>query len=62
MEKVCSEWAIGTDPKAHIDAIQELFDAGIKLVNIHVGQMDQRRAIEFYGKDVLPALHKRLAR
>ena len=59
MEKVLAEWAIGTDPKIHIEAVQELFDSGIKLVNIHVGQMDQRRAIEFYGNEVLPALHRR---
>jgi F420-dependent hydroxymycolic acid dehydrogenase len=59
MEKVCGEWAIGTDPKTHIDAIRELFDSGVKLVNIHVGQMDQQRAIEFYRTEVLPALRRR---
>ena len=59
MDKVLDEWAIGTDPKVHIDAVQELFASGIKLVNIHVGQMDQQRAIEFYGKEVLPALRRR---
>jgi TAT-translocated FGD2 family F420-dependent dehydrogenase len=58
MEKVFAEWAIGTDPKAHIDGVQELFDSGIKQVNVHVGQMDQQRAIEFYGKEVLPALRR----
>jgi TAT-translocated FGD2 family F420-dependent dehydrogenase len=58
-EKVCSTWAIGTDPKVHIEAIQELFDSGIKLVNIHVGQMDQQHVIEFYAKEVLPALRRR---
>lgn len=62
MEKVCSEWAIGTDPKVHIEAVQALFDSGIKLINIHVGQMEQQRAIEFYGKEVLPVLRKRVAR
>ena len=59
MDKVCSEWAIGTDPKIHIDKVQELFDSGVKLVNIHVGQMDQHRAIDFYAKEVLPALRRR---
>jgi len=58
MEKVCSEWAIGTDPNIHIAKVRALFDSGIKLVNIHIGQMDQQRAIEFYGKDVLPALRR----
>jgi F420-dependent hydroxymycolic acid dehydrogenase len=55
-ERFFEEWAIGTDPNTHIEAIQELFDSGIKLVNIHIGQMDQPRAIEFYRAKVLPAL------
>jgi TAT-translocated FGD2 family F420-dependent dehydrogenase len=56
MDKILADWAIGTDPTVHIGAIQELFDSGVKLVNIHVGQADQQRAIEFYGTKVLPAL------
>ena len=33
---------------------QELFDSGATIVNIHTGQQDQKRAIEFYGSKVLP--------
>lgn len=56
MDKLLGEWAIGTNPTVHIEAIQELFDSGVKLVNIHVGQANQKTAVEFYGTKVLPAL------
>ena len=59
MDELLGEWAVGTDPQVHIEAIEELFDSGIKVVNIHLGQNDQQRAIEFYGSKVLPALRKR---
>lgn len=55
-DELLAEWAIGTDPKVHIEAVQGLFDSGVKLVNIHIGQADQHRAIAFYGSHVLPAL------
>ncbi len=54
IEKVIDEWTVGTDPAAHIQAIKELFDSGVTIVNIHTGQQDQKRAIEFYGSKVLP--------
>ena len=54
IDKVIDEWTIGTDPDDHIQAIQKLFDSGATIVNIHTGQQDQKRAIEFYGSKVLP--------
>ncbi len=54
LEKVYADWAIGTDPKIHIDALSELFASGATEVHIHSGQRDQKRVIEFYGKQVLP--------
>ncbi len=56
LEQVTKDWPIGTDPNAHLKKIQELFDSGVSIVNIHAGQMDQRRVIEFYGREVLPKL------
>lgn len=58
LEKITSDWAVGTDPDVHVKKIQELFDAGATIVNVHSGQADQRRVIEFYGKQVLPQLEK----
>ncbi|MDB5396909.1 MAG: TAT-translocated F420-dependent dehydrogenase, family [Rhodospirillales bacterium] len=54
LEKVLSSWAIGSDPAVHIQKLQELFDSGATIVNIHTGQADQKRLLDFYGTDVLP--------
>ena len=53
LEQVVSDWAIGTNPSVHIDKINELFDSGATIVNIHSGQPDQRRVIAFYAEQVL---------
>jgi len=54
IETVMEGWPIGTDPSAHIEKIQQLFDSGATIVNIHTGQEDQQRVIDFYGRQVLP--------
>jgi hypothetical protein len=51
---VIEGWAIGTDPAVHIQAIETLFKSGVTIVNIHSGQPEQRRVIDFYGENVLP--------
>lgn len=61
IEQVISDWPIGTDPATHIDAINKLFASGATIVNIHAGQADQKRAIEFYGEKVLPRFRLRAA-
>jgi hypothetical protein len=35
--------------------MRELFDHGATIVNVHSGQPDQARVIEFYGTHVIPA-------
>ena len=54
LEKVMSSWAIGTDPAVHVKKVQELFDSGATIVNIHTGQADQKKLIDFYARNVLP--------
>lgn len=54
IEQVLKSWAVGTDPEVHINAVKELFDSGATIVNIHSGQPDQRKVIEFYASHVLP--------
>jgi len=54
LEEVLKSWAVGTDPAIHVNAVRELFDSGASIVNIHSGQPDQRKVIEFYGSHVLP--------
>lgn len=46
---------MGTDPEVHVQVLTELFDSGATGVHIHAGQHDQRKVIDFYGKEVLPA-------
>lgn len=54
IDQVLKSWTIGNDPAPHIDAVRELFDSGVSIVNVHSGQPDQKRVIEFYGTHVLP--------
>jgi len=56
LEQVYSEWPVSTDPNVHLKTVTELFQSGATIVNIHSGQSDQRKVIEFYGKEVLPKL------
>jgi hypothetical protein len=58
LEQVYGEWPVGTDPNIHLKAITELFESGVTIVNIHTGQADQQRLIEFYGKEVLPRVRR----
>jgi alkanesulfonate monooxygenase SsuD/methylene tetrahydromethanopterin reductase-like flavin-dependent oxidoreductase (luciferase family) len=58
LEKVHADWPKGTDPAVHIKAVEELFAQGATIVNIHAGQNDQRRVIEFYGREVLPKVRR----
>lgn len=58
LDQVYADWPISTDPNVHIKAINELFESGATIVNIHSGQPDQERVIQFYGKEVLPKVKK----
>jgi F420-dependent hydroxymycolic acid dehydrogenase len=58
LERVYSEWPVSTDPAVHIKAVTELFNSGATIVNVHSGQADQRKVIEFYGKQVIPQVRK----
>jgi TAT-translocated FGD2 family F420-dependent dehydrogenase len=54
LSKVYGEWTVSTDPAAHAKAITDLLDSGVTIVNVHSGQADQQKVIEFYGREVLP--------
>src|SRR5262249_26079486 len=54
LDQLINEWPVGTDPATHCEAIAKLFDSGVTIVNIHSGQQDQRKVIEFYASNVLP--------
>ncbi len=55
-EALVDTWVVSEDPADHIEAVRELAAAGATHVFLHSPQSDQRAAIDFYGKHVLPAL------
>jgi TAT-translocated FGD2 family F420-dependent dehydrogenase len=55
LAKASSDWTVGTDPRVHVDAVQQLLSAGITPF-IHAPQSDPRRVIDFYGQQVLTRL------
>jgi TAT-translocated FGD2 family F420-dependent dehydrogenase len=57
-DQVAKDWVISPDPAAHIGKMRELFDSGVTIVNVHTGQADQKRVIDFYGDRVLPAFRQ----
>jgi hypothetical protein len=34
--------------------MHDLFDSGVTIVNVHSGQAEQAKVIEFYGRNVIP--------
>jgi TAT-translocated FGD2 family F420-dependent dehydrogenase len=61
LPKVYGDWTVSSDPQAHVQAIKKLFDSGVTIVNVHSGQVDQQKVIDFYGKQVLPRLRSQIA-
>lgn len=55
-ERVLEGWVVSTDPADHVAAVRELAAAGATHLFLHSPQDDQRRAIDFYGRHVLPAV------
>ena len=47
-------WPVSTDAEPHIQKIHELQESGVSIVNIHAGQPDQQRVVDFYTTRVLP--------
>jgi F420-dependent hydroxymycolic acid dehydrogenase len=56
IDKVLSNWTVGTDPTPHVSAVQKVLDAGVTPF-LHFAQDDPISAIEFYRTNVLPKLH-----
>jgi hypothetical protein len=54
LEQVYGDWPVSTDPAVHLKTVNELFDSGVSIVNIHSGQANQRRVIDFYRQEIVP--------
>src|SRR5215213_4895378 len=55
-DKVAEEVACGPDPQRHIDAFRKYIDAGYDHVCVHQVGPDQAGFIEFYEREIMPAL------
>lgn len=55
-EEVLKSWTVGSDPQVHIKKLRELIDQGVSTIFVHSAQPDQQKVIDFYGREVLPAL------
>jgi hypothetical protein len=42
----------------HVTALRKLFDSGVTIVNVHSGQPDQQKIIDFYGRSVNPPIRR----
>ena len=52
------DWTVSTDPLAHVQHIQGLWDAGATHVFVHSGNQDQLRMLDFYAHEVIPRLSR----
>ncbi len=57
-ERTIRPWVVSPDPAVHVERINGLFAAGATQVYIHSPQTDQRKVIEFYARNVLPAVSR----
>lgn len=55
IEKVLSNWTVGTDPATHVAAVQAVLDAGA-VPFVHFAQDNPTTGIDFYRHNVLPKL------
>jgi F420-dependent hydroxymycolic acid dehydrogenase len=62
LSEVKQSWIIAPDGKTHIEAIQELQNAGATHLYIHSAQADQQRVIDFYADEVLNRIPNRRLR
>ena len=58
LDQVTEGWPVGTDPEVHVKVITDLYASGATGVHIHSGQHDQKKVIDFYGREVIPRLRK----
>ena len=58
LDQLISKWPVGIDPQVHIQGLQKLVDGGVTHIFVHSPQSDQRQAIEFYGREVLPHVNR----
>ncbi len=58
LNEVYADWPVSNDPAVHLKTVNDLFSSGVSIVNIHSGQADQKRVIDFYGQQVIPLVRR----
>jgi len=58
-EKAASRWIVSSDPDEHVERIGEYVGFGFTHLVLHMPGLDQARAIDLYGKEILPRLRRR---
>lgn len=56
IDDVITDWVISTDPQVHLNSIKELSHLGATHIMIHCALPNQLKVIDFFGREVLPAL------
>ena len=57
-QQLVDRWVVSPDPQVHVEVLRQLGDLGFTHVTVHSTQADQQHFLEFYGRDVLPALQR----
>jgi len=60
VEEAMQLYTVGETAEPHVRKIVELVRGGVTQVYVHSGQSEQRRVIEFYGREVLPPVRREL--
>jgi hypothetical protein len=48
------DWPVSTDSSVHVEVLKKLFDSDVTIGNVHSGQPNQQKGIEFYANNVPP--------
>jgi len=57
LEALYSHWPVSTDVAVHVQAIQNMVNAGVTHLFVHATQQDQVAVVDFFGHQVLPQIH-----
>ncbi len=60
LDQVYSKWPVSTDSEVLAKAVLDLFTSGVTIVNLHAGQANQAKVIDYYGDQVIPRVRKQL--
>lgn len=56
LAEAIKDWTVGAEPEVHLKALKKMFEAGATTVLVHSPQKDQIGFLDWYGRNVLPAM------